>query len=69
MAQGAVTIPIETDFGGDDRYGRRLAFRAIHGVPRTQKTSENANLQHEEKLTLIFYVQDIQRLLCKDETP
>jgi hypothetical protein len=26
-------------------------------------------LQPGRKLTLIFYVEDIQRLLCKDETP
>jgi hypothetical protein len=63
MTQGAMTVPVETDLGGNDRQGRRLAFRAIHGVPLKQKTSENANKQPEEKLTLIFYVEHIQRLL------
>jgi hypothetical protein len=44
-------------------------FGQFMGVPQMQKTSETAKLQPQGKLTLIFYVEDIQRLLCKDETP
>jgi hypothetical protein len=69
MAQGAMAITIKTNLGGNNGQGRRLAFRAIHGQPRMQKTSETAKFQPRGKLTLIFYVEDIQRLLCKDETP
>jgi hypothetical protein len=65
MAEGAMAITVKTNLSRDNGQRRRLAFRAIHGVPQMQKTSEKAKLQPQGKLTLIFYVEDIQRLLCK----
>jgi hypothetical protein len=42
MAQGAVTIAVEANFGRDDGQGRRLALGTDHEYTSETKASENA---------------------------
>jgi hypothetical protein len=67
MAQGAMTVAVQTDLSRYKRQRSRLAFWAIHGLPLKQKHQNNQKKQPEEKLTLIFSVPVFQRLLCKIE--
>jgi hypothetical protein len=63
-----MAVSVQTNLSGNNGQGRRLAFRAIHGLPLGARTSKKANKQPEEKLTLIFYVFVFQQLICKIES-
>jgi hypothetical protein len=67
MAQGAMTVAVQTNFSRDNGQRRRLAFRAIHGLPFVARASKTAKKQPEEKFTLIFPVLVFQQLICKIE--
>ena len=62
MAQGAMTVAVEADLGGNDGQGRRLALRTIHaGTSGAKKNQKMQKQQSKEKLTLIFYVLVFQQ--------